>query len=335
MSDRKIAKAGNDYFPVHPEPVHPNSRAASLEGKRVFRRVSTGDFPLNDVPSLLSSRLSAFSKVCGNDQQYRVRGGRIRARVPAAGNAAADSPVIRRWMECLSGRRSDRIPLGSVRFGDLGRLSPIGVDFGFDRGTPVDRYYIESFLSRNAADIRGRVVELSSNDYTLRFGGARVTQSDILSLTANNRRATITGDLVQPSTLPAAAFDCIIFTQTLQYIYDSRAAVATLYQALKPGGVLLATAPGLTPMGDHPGRPETTETSAWYWSVTPAGLHALLADCFGPHAVAVEPHGNIFAVTAFLHGLALEEVDAARLKVRDSRYPVIAAARAVKGTDQG
>jgi len=44
-----------------------------------------------------------------------------------------------------------------LRFGDLHRLSPFSRQFGFDRGTQVDRFYIESFLSRSEADIRGRV----------------------------------------------------------------------------------------------------------------------------------------------------------------------------------
>ena len=44
-------------------------------------------------------------------------------------------------------RARGRVPFGSVRFGDLRRLSPISRHFGFDRGTPIDRYYIEGFLA--------------------------------------------------------------------------------------------------------------------------------------------------------------------------------------------
>src|SRR5690348_8634455 len=38
------------------------------------------------------------------------------------------------------------IGVGRVNFGDLRRLKPISVVWGFDRGRPVDRYYIEQFL---------------------------------------------------------------------------------------------------------------------------------------------------------------------------------------------
>src|SRR5258708_1276969 len=50
-------------------------------------------------------------------------------------------------------------PLGTVKLGDFVRTRPISTSFGFDRGTPIDRYYIENFLGRNAGDIRGRVLE--------------------------------------------------------------------------------------------------------------------------------------------------------------------------------
>jgi SAM-dependent methyltransferase len=211
------------------------------------------------------------------------------------------------------------IPLGAVRFGDLRRLSPIGRDFGYERGTPVDRYYIEGFIGRHAVDVRGRVLELATNDYTKRFGGSRVLQSDVLNLKPGPS-ATIVGDLAKAGTLPKAVFDCIIFTQALQYIYDSRAAVENLYQALKPGGVLLATAPGLSPVDVWP----------WYWTFTAASLRKLLEDRFGQEAITVEAHGNIFVATAFLFGLAVEEIDVAELEVDDPKIAITVAARAVK-----
>ena len=52
------------------------------------------------------------------------------------------------------------IPLvGKVRFGDLKRLTPISPKWGLDRGRPIDRSYIESFLAQHASNIRGRVLE--------------------------------------------------------------------------------------------------------------------------------------------------------------------------------
>ena len=230
------------------------------------------------------------------------------------------------WIQRLRGRPAS-FPLGSVRFGDLRRLAPISRTFGFDRGTPVDRYYIERFLAEHRDDIRGHILEVGNNTYTLRFGGARVEQSDILHADATNRRATIIGDLTQTDVLPEAAFQCIVITQVLHFLYDMRAAVATLHRALRPGGVLLLTMPGITQV----------DSGSWEsnlaWSVTPAAVRRLLEERFQSDTVAVEAHGNVFAATAFLYGLAVEELDRADLDVDDANFPVIVAARAVKTLD--
>jgi glycosyltransferase involved in cell wall biosynthesis len=231
-------------------------------------------------------------------------------------------PAVVRRIERLRGR-PESFPLGSARFGDLRRLAPISRTFGFDRGTPVDRYYIERFLAENAGDIRGRVLEIGDNVYTQRFGAVWVEQSDILHV-ATNPRATLIGDLARLDVLPAAAFDCIVLTQTLHFVFDMRAAVATLHQALKPGGVLLTTTPGISPVD----RGEWGKT--WYWSLTAPAVRSLLAERFRLNDIAVEAHGNVFAATAFLYGLALEELKQADLDVNDESFPVIVAARAVK-----
>ncbi len=31
-----------------------------------------------------------------------------------------------------------------VRFGDLHRLTPLSVNYGYDRGVPLDRYYMRT-----------------------------------------------------------------------------------------------------------------------------------------------------------------------------------------------
>ena len=231
-------------------------------------------------------------------------------------------PIVR-WIERIRGR-SYPIPIGSVSFGDLRRLSPISRGFGWDRGTPIDRHYVESFLARNANDIRGRVLEAGNNLYTRRFGDTRVERSDVVSVETNNPHATIVGDLAQPGLLPEAVFDCIVLTQTLQFIFDVRAALATSYRALKPGGVMLLTTPGVSKMHD---------AWPWYWTFTAAALRRLLEDQFGNDDVSVETHGNVLVATAFLHGIATEELDSSDLNAHDPSYPIVVAARVVKRKD--
>lgn len=253
-----------------------------------------------------------------------VNSGRALLRLLGRGTKVLPRFVVR-WIQRVRGRPLHQIPFGSVRFGDFRRLSAIGGDLGWERGTPVDRFYLESFLARNGVDIRGRVLELGDDRYTRRFGGARVDHSDVLSIETTNPRATIVGDLQHADSLPEAAFDCIVLTQVLHLVFDIRAAVESLYRSLKPGGVLLVTMPGLAPMS-IPSYPDVP----LYWAATARALDRVLETRFGQDAVLVEAHGNILAVTAFLYGLAAEELDISDLGVDDSTYPVIVAARAVK-----
>lgn len=217
--------------------------------------------------------------------------------------------------------RRPTVPVGRVRWGSLRRTSPISRRYGYDRGKPVDRHYIEDFLATWSADIKGRVLEIKEPEYTQSYGGARVTQSDILDVDAANPQATIIADLNQRTQLPEEAYDCIIFTQTLQYIYGLDCALRELHRSLKPGGVLLMTVPGITPSPLGEGR---------HWSFTRLSAERLLDESFGGQNGEVWSYGNLMAVTAFLYGLAAEELRPSELAACDPEYPLIIAARWVK-----
>jgi glycosyltransferase involved in cell wall biosynthesis len=215
-------------------------------------------------------------------------------------------------------------PLGTVQFGQLASTTPVSLDYGWDRGTPVDRYYIEQFLQARAADIRGRVLEIADDAYSARFGGPRITKQDILHLNAGSAKATIVGDLSKPGVLPENAFDCILLTQTLQLIFDLPQAANRLYSALRSGGILLLTAPGISAI-------DRGEWGAnWLWSFTGTSISRLFEPCFGTNGLQVDAHGNVFSATAFIQGVALEEIDSSKLAVNDPAYPVIITLRAEK-----
>ena len=212
---------------------------------------------------------------------------------------------------------------GAVDFGSLRRIDPVSRVFGFDRGQCIDRFYIDRFLARHAGDVRGRVLEVAEDTYTKRFGGDRVTRSDVLHVTTGNRMATIVADLSDPGTLPPQGFDCVILTQTLQHIFDPRAAIRTIRRILAPGGVLLATAPGISQISRY-------DAERWgdYWRFTPQSMTRLWHEVFDPSEVAVEAYGNVFAASAFLHGLSVEDVEVAELEPRDADYPTLITVRA-------
>jgi hypothetical protein len=196
-------------------------------------------------------------------------------------------------------------------------------DFGYDRGTPVDRYYIERFLAQHRSDIRGRVLEVKEPIYTKRFG-ARVERSDILDVDAGNPRATFVADLAAADEVPTEAFDCFILTQTLQLIYRAEAAVHHAHRVLQLGGVLLATVPAVSRVAYPP------EVAPDYWRFTAAACTTLFGEAFGPDHVAVRAHGNVLTCIAFLTGMALEELKRTELETDDPLFPLIVTVRAVK-----
>jgi SAM-dependent methyltransferase len=216
-------------------------------------------------------------------------------------------------------KRTRPIDLGALR-----RTTPIDPNWGFERGTPIDRIYIERFIGTHGADIRGRVLEVAAPDYTTRYG-RDVERVDILMATEGNPQATIVGDLADAPQIPSETFDCAIVTQTLQFVYDVRAALATLHRILTPGGVLLATVPGITKISP----PEDEQYGEW-WHYTGRSARRLAEEAFGAGTVEVETYGNVLAAAGFLYGLAAPDLRAEELALRDPLYEVIIGVRAVK-----
>lgn len=216
-------------------------------------------------------------------------------------------------------------PVGGVTFGDLRRIDPVSDDWGFDRGTPIDRYYIESFLEKHADDIHGRTLEFLNNAYTVRFGGERVTKSDVLHHQPGNAAATLVADLTGDNDLPDNAFDCVICTQTLPFIYDLHSAIATLHRIIKPGGVLLATVPGISRVSPH-----DMEQTGDYWRFTNAAVQRLFSEYFSGDQLNISVYGNVLAATGFLHGLACQELTRTELDHIDDNFQVLVSVRAVK-----
>lgn len=207
--------------------------------------------------------------------------------------------------------------LGTIR-----RTTPLSDHWGRDRGTPVDRYYIEHFLEGARTAIRGRVLEVMNADYTRRFGAA-VEGSDVLDIDPTNLSATIVADLANADDVPSETFDCFILTQTLQYIYDLRSAVEHAHRILRPGGTLLCTVPTVS-------RIARRELDSEYWRLTAAGCARLFGDVFAGGVVEVRARGNVLSAVAFLVGMAREELSSRELDRDDPFFPVIVTVKARK-----
>jgi SAM-dependent methyltransferase len=240
---------------------------------------------------------------------------------------ATPLPAIGAWAVSRLTGRPDVPPVGRVRFGSLRRVEPLSREFGYDRGLPVDRHYIEAFLARQASDVHGRVLEIGDATYTRRYGGDRVTRSDVLHVADAGPDVTIVADLADGRGIPEDSFDCVILTQTLQVIWDVGAAVRTVERILRPGGVVLATMPGISPVSRY-----DMDRWGYFWSFTSDSARRLFEEVFPASGVRVETHGNPLVATAFLYGLASAELRPEHLEHRDPDYQLLITVRAVKPT---
>jgi SAM-dependent methyltransferase len=233
--------------------------------------------------------------------------------------------VLRSRTGTWRARQALATPVGSLDWGDLRRTEPVSRTFGFDRGTPIDRYYIEGFLAQHAGAIHGRVLEIGDRTYTERFGGKAVTQSDVLHVTGDSPEATIVADLTNAPEIPNDTFDCIVMTQTLQFTYDMGSTVSELHRILAPGGMVLCTVPGISQISRY-------DMDRWgdYWRLTSLSARTLFETAFPAPAVEVTAYGNVLSAVALLQGLAVSELTTDELDVRDDDYQVIVAVAATK-----
>jgi SAM-dependent methyltransferase len=193
--------------------------------------------------------------------------------------------------------------------------------WGYDRGLPIDRRYIEAFLAAHGDDIRGDVLEVKDDGYSRRFGHA-LDRVDVLDVDTANTRATVVGDLGGDLDAADASYDCFVLTQTLQYVWDVRRAIEHAHRLLRPSGVLLLTVPAVVrhEPGDHD-----------LWRFTRGSVERLLATQFDADAVEVQSRGNLVTTLAVAAGLSAGDLGDGAFAADDERYPVIVAARAVRG----
>jgi hypothetical protein len=228
--------------------------------------------------------------------------------------------VEARLRELLAGVADPPVP---VQVGGDGRRTPVARDWGFSRGTPVDRYYINAFLESCAADVRGAILDVQEPDTARRIGGDRIARVDVIDVDGRNPRATIVADLRCAPNVPAASYDCIVLTQTLHLVDDMPAVVAECARMLRPGGVLLVTMPCVSRIANDYGPAHD------HWRVTVPAARRLFGDQFGPH-IRVESWGSAAAAAAFLYGLAVHELTSETLDFHDPHYPLLVTVRAEK-----
>lgn len=223
--------------------------------------------------------------------------------------------AARRWLpgRALSWARALREGQPLPRWGNLRRTTPFSDRYGFDRGTPIDRYYLAQFLRRHAPLITGDVLEIQVPAYTERYG-VNVRTSHTLDIDPQFAPTFVCDLAESAAVVPDASYDCFLLPNTLQHLRSLEAALAQALRIVRPGGVVLASAAALERLNS---------AHDDYWRLSPLAWQIVADRAWPGCEVEVRGHGNCLAVVAAALGLAVEELTPAELDVADDRFPVL------------
>jgi len=202
---------------------------------------------------------------------------------------------------------------GLPRWGNLRRTTPFSTTFGFERGQPIDRYYLHRFLASHRDLITGDVLEVQGTSYAERFG-QNLSRADSFDIEPRFT-PTYLCDLAHcADVIPDRAYDCLLLPNALPHFRELDRCLAHALRVVRPGGTILASVAGLLPLtGDAPE----------YWRLTPDGWRQKLGAAWAGAALEIAGHGNCLSAVAAQLGLALEELTEAELDVQDPRFPVL------------
>jgi SAM-dependent methyltransferase len=199
------------------------------------------------------------------------------------------------------------------RWGNLRRTVPFSATYGFERGTPIDRYYLHAFLAQQHHLITGDVLEVQTDAYTQRFGRG-VRRADTFDIVPSPDVTYVCDFSHCEGSIPNRAYDCLLLPNTLPHFRELEPALSNAIRVVRPGGAIVASAAGLLPLtGDVPE----------YWRLSPDGWRERLSAAWPGATLEISGHGNCLTVVAAQLGLALEELTPAELDAHDPRYPVL------------
>jgi SAM-dependent methyltransferase len=206
------------------------------------------------------------------------------------------------------------------RWGNLRRVTPFSADFGFDRGTPIDRFYLHRFLNRHRDAITGDVLEIQSPGYTRQFG-SRVRTADSVDIDPDTHPTYVCDLAKADGLIPSNHYDCFLLPNTLCVLRDIEACLRQALRVVKPGGTVLATTAAFVPLtADYPD----------YWHLSADGWREIVGRAWMGCEPEIESHGNCLAAVAAMLGLAVEELEPRELEVNDPRYPVLITVKCTK-----
>jgi hypothetical protein len=206
-------------------------------------------------------------------------------------------------------------------------LLPLSRKFGYERGTPIDRIYIDEHLKKNSKLFKGECLEIGFPEFLLKF---KVPKKDITILGINKTRNKfnfLNCDLTNTESLPDRKFDLFVCTQTYNFISNYSLAVQNSARLINRDGTLLGTVSGLSTLSQY-------DNDRWgdYYRFSSRAIEEVLRNYF--NEVEVTSYGNLYSTIHFLAGYSYEDLESKILVMeRDDLYPMIIGFKASKPKD--
>jgi SAM-dependent methyltransferase len=200
------------------------------------------------------------------------------------------------------------------------KLLPISTDFGWSRGTPVGRHYVNKFVAEMATGLGGTVLEFGESRYKACF--KTVQQYQVIDVVPGPSVDYVC-DIHDVSSVPEHYFDVIVCTQVLEHVERPVDALRQLHKLLKHDGHLICTVPFLAHIHYVPTDFYRFSIDAICSALGTAGFQVLEA----------RNSGNALVTLGSLLGYAAEDFRSKEMEVVDNVYPfnVLAFARPMKG----
>jgi len=224
-------------------------------------------------------------------------------------------------------KKSIKRMLNPVDLKSLNADSPVDEHMGFSRGTPIDRYFIEKYLSDNSKKIQGNLLEVAEDKYIRQFCTSPENSSFAVldfSSEVSTPPTKYNFDLEKPETCPEEEFDTFVCTNTLNFLYEVRTAIKASHKILRPGGCFLGTVASYTQVSKF-------DYERWgdYWRFTDKSLKRLLEEEFKD--VEIKVFGNFSTALGLMQGLSVEEIqDKSIFDSVDPTYASVIGFKAIK-----
>ena len=195
-------------------------------------------------------------------------------------------------------------------FGSFKRHAPFCPNYGYSRGTPIDRYYLEKFIAQIRDQVAGDTLEVGGRRENQKLYGFNNARSYMTMDVEPHPEVAIVADVHNADAFKTGSFDTVVILNVLEHCENPSLAVANLHRWLRNGGRVFCMVPNAQRVHGAPND---------FWRPLPGAIE-LLFSSFPRRQLFV--YGNALTTIASLMGVAAEELSPADLDWHDSEYPV-------------